>query len=895
MSSDPERKDMALGEASSSFSAIIAEEVAARPSSERPWCVERDEAPDRIWIRVFRKGHVLPDQGWKLHISATASSAREVLRRSLGILLASDVAFKVAEEDALETLNSGDAGLTQVGKFITVYTPNDEVAVRIAVALDAATRGMRGPAVPFETPVAQGSLVYYRYGSFIERLSQDASGAMVPVISGPNGELVPDHPSHPPDWVPDPFVSAGLSATSSSRLIGGRYALTSTLHRAATGGVYLALDLRGLGQVVLKRARRDTRVGPDGRDSRDYLRHEASVLARLQPYGRFPKPLDLVEHEGDLYLAMEHIEGVRLGDYLDAYIRSGRIPAGETVVAWGRSLASALASIHEEGYAYRDLNPANVLIGKGQRLCVIDLGNACAFGEDIAGVGVGTRGFCSRQQVDGGPPHVADDVYGLGALLFYLATGADPADAPDPFRLTSRPMRLLNPALSPELEDVIVRCLAERPQDRPQRMAEVDALLAQVAGRASRPAPPLGEEAIEESEELFRRRCHERARRLGDTLCAIAAPRQRTSAPDARVTPRDITGGTAGLVLALADLVDSFGDPQHRRVLEAAAGSLQRGSLEGSSLPGLYVGSSGVGAALLRAGQIIQDGDLIRTAAQLGDRVATMPHGGPDLYNGTAGRVRFHLLLFDETGDERHLRAALAGGERLLQTAERDGESARWTSGEEAMAGYAHGAAGIADVLLDLFEVSGEERFVETVVAAARWLQSLRTGALDDDVGFTWRETEGGPRSAPTWCRGAAGIGRFYLHAAELGVVEGARDVALGAARTVARAGRGLDPSQCHGLAGNVEFLLDAARPPGDEVFRAEAMSLGRVLDSWALEMDGLLVFPSDTPDEPTPDYMTGWSGVAVCLLRLADPESRAYQLSRKGFRSMKSPTVEAS
>lgn len=892
--SQQEAGGRSLGAGPSSFWSLINHEVDAVRTPARPWSVERDEGPDKTWIRVFQEGREMPDQGWKLHVSATSLSAEDVLRRSLEVLLSSEAVFKVAEEEALETLNSGDAGLTQVGKFITVYPASDEEAVRVARALDEATRGLHGPAVPYERPLGPSSLVHYRYGTFTEQLIQDETGALVPVLRRPDGELVPDRSSDGPGWVKDPFAAAGLGAPPPSRLVGGRYAITSTLHASAVGGVYLAVDSEGRRPVALKRARKHTRTNPDGTDARDHLRQEGTVLAGLQPDERFPRPGELVEHEGDLYLPMEYIEGRQLGDYLGAYTRSARAMAGETVVAWGRSLGGALQRIHDEGLVYRDLNPSNVLIREGGGLCLVDFGFACPLGGDPANLGVGTRGFCSRQQVQGGPPLVADDVYGLGAVLFFLATGADPADAPDPFRLTSRPMRWLNPSLSEDLEEVIARCLDEKPEDRPGSMAEVTTMLEAVAGRASVTSPPLGGEVVGEPEEAFRKRCGERARRLGDTLCAIAAPRENAPMADVHVAPRDLSGGTAGLVLALAELVATFEDPEHKRVLEAAATSLQRRASDGPALPGLYVGTSGVGAALLRAGRVMDDPDLVETAAGLSARVAAAPHGGPDLYNGTAGRARFHLFVWDETHDDDHLRAAVAAGDHLLSSAERHGRKARWTAGGEALTGYAHGAAGIADVLLDLYEASGEERFAALAASAAEWIDGQRTTALADDSGFTWREMEGGPRAAPTWCRGAAGIGRFYLHAGRLEVVDGALDLALGAARTVARGGRVLDPSHCHGLSGNVEFLLDAAQAPGGAAFHNEAMMLGRLLDTWAFEMDGLLMWPSDTPGEPTPEYMTGYSGVAVCLLRLADPETRPHQLSRRGFRFMKSRAIDA-
>jgi hypothetical protein len=61
--------------------------------------------------------------------------------------------------------------------------------------------------------------------------------------------------------------------------------------------------------------------------------------------------------------------------------------------------------------------------------------------------------------------------------------------------------------------------------------------------------------------------------------------------------------------------------------------------------------------------------------------------------------------------------------------------------------------------------------------------------------------------------------------------------------------------------------------------------SLARLLEAFARKKDSVLVRPSDAPDAFSPDYMTGYAGVAVCLLRLGDPERLPHQLSRRGFR----------
>ena len=102
-----------------------------------------------------------PDQGWKLHVSATALSAVEVLEAALDVLLADGARFKVLNSiKLLNALNSGLFGISQIGKFVTVYPSDDSHAVRLAVDLDAVTRGRRGPRVPTDRALRPGSLVH---------------------------------------------------------------------------------------------------------------------------------------------------------------------------------------------------------------------------------------------------------------------------------------------------------------------------------------------------------------------------------------------------------------------------------------------------------------------------------------------------------------------------------------------------------------------------------------------------------------------------------------------------------------------------------------------------------------------------------------------------------------
>ncbi|MGE5459866.1 MAG: hypothetical protein ACM3WR_04495, partial [Solirubrobacterales bacterium] len=119
---------------------------AVRAAVSNGWRVSRPGGGP--WVGVRRSDSKIPSQGWKLHVSATVGSAAEVLERTLPVLVAEGVAFKLAASpEVLAALNQGEGGLEQAGKFLTAYAADDEQAVRLAVALDEATRGLRGPRV----------------------------------------------------------------------------------------------------------------------------------------------------------------------------------------------------------------------------------------------------------------------------------------------------------------------------------------------------------------------------------------------------------------------------------------------------------------------------------------------------------------------------------------------------------------------------------------------------------------------------------------------------------------------------------------------------------------------------------------------------------------------------
>jgi hypothetical protein len=101
------------------------------------------EDPASFWTLAVPDGRRLATHGWKLHVSATERDAIPTLQKCLPGLFSEGAHFKFAASSAsLRQLNSGEAGPTQVGKFLTVYPRTDEAALTLAAMLDRTTLGL---------------------------------------------------------------------------------------------------------------------------------------------------------------------------------------------------------------------------------------------------------------------------------------------------------------------------------------------------------------------------------------------------------------------------------------------------------------------------------------------------------------------------------------------------------------------------------------------------------------------------------------------------------------------------------------------------------------------------------------------------------------------------------
>lgn len=286
------------------------------------------------------------------------------------------------------------------------------------------------------------------------------------------------------------------------QILNNRYRIERLLGQGGFGAVYLATD-RNLNAAVAIKESLDTSPA-----SEKQFRSEAGLLFKLH-HTNLPRVHDCFAVAGQgLYLAMDYIEGESLERKLEQ--QGGPLPV-EQVLAWIGPICDALDYLHRQAppVIHRDIKPANILLTRRGGVCdmvkVLDFGLVKAVNLGPKGLAanaiVGTPHFMAPEAISN--PETVDprsDIYSLGAVGYWLLTGKTLFDTADVDLLLEHqvkdqpapPSALMNQADSTELHQVIMRCLAKNPSDRPASVQQLGDAIARC--KADKPwLPPEAE------------------------------------------------------------------------------------------------------------------------------------------------------------------------------------------------------------------------------------------------------------------------------------------------------------------------------------------------------------------------------------------------------------------
>jgi outer membrane protein assembly factor BamB/tRNA A-37 threonylcarbamoyl transferase component Bud32 len=263
----------------------------------------------------------------------------------------------------------------------------------------------------------------------------------------------------------------------------GRYAIQEIIGHGGMSSVYRARDLH-FPNVLKLVAVKEMVITTNDEKTREMIvknfEREANLLATLNHPG-IPKIFDYFSTNDRSYLVLDFIHDKDLDQILNE--SDGFLPESQ-VVQWALELCDVLSYLHNhkpEPIIFRDMKPSNVMVRPDGHIVLIDFGIAKRFQAGQRGTMIGTEGYSPPEQYRGEATTQAD-IYALGATLHHLLTRRDPRLEP-PFSFAERPIRQINPAVSPELVAVIEKALQYNPEDRYKTIDEMREALVNAARR----------------------------------------------------------------------------------------------------------------------------------------------------------------------------------------------------------------------------------------------------------------------------------------------------------------------------------------------------------------------------------------------------------------------------
>jgi formylglycine-generating enzyme required for sulfatase activity/uncharacterized caspase-like protein len=332
----------------------------------------------------------------------------------------------------------------------------------------------------------------------------------------------------------------------------GRYRIIEQVGHGGMADVYKAYQPSLDRHVAIKV------IHPFLADDADFLsrfEREAKVVATLR-HPNIVQVYDFDAEGGLYYMVMEFIDGGTLKTFLETMQARGTPISLDNAVRITLSVGSALKYAHSRNMVHRDVKPANVMITSDGHVILTDFGIAkivSATKLTASGAMVGTPAYISPEQGRGEPGDERSDLYSLGVMLYQMVVGRLPYDADTPVALVLKhindPLPLpteLRPEVLPEIERVIVKALAKKPEDRYQTVSAMTADLKQAAGLAAELTPT----------DTMQRDAAIRLTGVGvDAALPIVAPLQSDVAPVS--APAQVTGRKLALIIGNSEYEDN--------------------------------------------------------------------------------------------------------------------------------------------------------------------------------------------------------------------------------------------------------------------------------------------------------------------------------------------------
>jgi serine/threonine protein kinase len=293
------------------------------------------------------------------------------------------------------------------------------------------------------------------------------------------GKLIQKEATPVEQHLDTPALTGRLPANS---MLNNRYLILCKVGHGGMAAVYQAADTLQPGTMWAIKEMSDAAL--TNLQERDYairaFQQEAHLLRNLA-HPNLPRVIDAFTQGGKHYLVMEFVPGETLQVMLE---KRGRAFSEAEVLPWAVQLCDVLDYLHnqEPKIIFRDIKPSNIMLTPLGKIKLIDFGIARFFkpGKTKDTLALGTPGFAAPEAVTGQTDE-RSDIYSLCATLHHLLTGHDPVKT----MFNIPPVRQLNPAITINMERILMRGLQNQRDFRWKSVADIRAECAYLAGIAA--------------------------------------------------------------------------------------------------------------------------------------------------------------------------------------------------------------------------------------------------------------------------------------------------------------------------------------------------------------------------------------------------------------------------
>ncbi|AZZ99940.1 class III lanthionine synthetase LanKC [Pseudoalteromonas sp. R3] len=830
-----------------------------------------------IWLSATPSYQQLPEQGFKIHVSASTEDALSIIRATLQQCIEFDTSFKViCRQDIANQMASKATGRGSSGKLITIYPRSVSIFKQLIQAIYEVTKEFNGPYILSDKRYKDSKVVYYRYGGFKLLPQQKADGSQVACIKKPDGTLIKDEREafyKLPEWIQEPFKLTDSSDESIAPL-NDRYEVIEALSFSNSGGVYKAKDLQTSQTVVVKEARpyvHFSSVADQGAIYADQvLQNEFSVIKTLSSSRYFPTAIDWFTEWEHSFLVEEYIDGTPLRNYRGKK-EVTLVPFVADVASaerfqqhfiWiARETIAAVTEAHQRGVVLGDVSPNNILVDEqAKTIRFIDFEGAYHPEQNaqMQRALLTTPGFSNEGFMDTGATYKGD-WFALAMALYSMIFPALHIFSLAPEKRWQLLHKLQNDcALNPHLTEVIQKLADGEPEQAKSALVKLaetaNPQIANTSAHFITALPDYDQHPVANAKD-FALRVNKIAAFISQGIKTNIDPHFMPIDYTAfDVHPLALTYGYYGPAVFMAKTGHDV--PAH--LLEKIADFETQ-----TSTAGLFVGYAGMALAELELDREVQ---AKRWADYALDSMSKFD--AVSFAHGLAGVGYMCLKLYTRYHDAVYLEHAGSIAQQL-QLRACDTEHGCYfpvAEDEETPVGFAHGSAGVALFLLYLAKLTHNTTTLEFAKAALA--HDIQAG-LTAEGEYKWGKTVDSKTVLPYWEHGAAGIGavviRFYRETGDASYLELAQSIALSAYSRYS-----VDQGQFIGVSGIVEFFIDLYQITENTHYRQVACEISERLTLFSIDRQQGEIYPSRHSVRLSADYAFGSSGIGMMLHRLA-------------------------